>query len=89
MTTINTKLTQDAFDALSPIEQLWEEVEDNSWMLTDIGAAARKLNWMEVPYDENKHITHDPDFQYTNPENNYWMRNGTFALLILAAEGEL
>lgn len=70
------------------IDKLWEQVEDCTWLLAEIAPIAVYLGYWDTEYDI-KFERDEFESPRVNPENCYWMRNATFALLILAAEGEL
>lgn len=74
--------------SVSPIEELWDYLDDECWLLITVNDIAKKLTY----YQDRDNEFYSPN-QFTptttNPEDSYWMRNATFALFILAAEGEL
>lgn len=76
-------------ETITCIDELWKVVEGNSWLLSDVGTPARSLNYLDTDYDIQFQSGNNFETSFRSPENNYWMRNGTFALLILAAEGEI
>lgn len=65
------------------INEIWAYLEEGRFFLSDISPIGLQLGYLGLHHDLYQ-ILHQSSIE----EHNYWNRNGVFALLILAAEGE-